>query len=88
MGHRRYIPINHKYHSKKGPFNGKYEILIAPIMMYVRATQNSGVCIDAQTLMRSSEKDKNVVHQMTTYYGVIHYWTTIWCYIHCSNVIG
>ena len=24
-----------------------------------RSTQNSGVCIDAQTLMRSSSKDKN-----------------------------
>ena len=36
-----------------------------------RATQNSGVCIDAQTLMRSSAKDKNPIHQMTTYYGVI-----------------
>ena len=33
MGHRIYLPINHKYHSKKGPFNGKYEHLIAPIMM-------------------------------------------------------
>jgi len=37
----------------------------------VRATQNSGVCIDAQTLMRSSAKDKNPIHQTTTYYGVI-----------------
>ena len=37
----------------------------------VRANQNSGVCIDAQTLMRSSAKDKNPIPQMTTYYGVI-----------------
>ena len=37
----------------------------------VRATKNSGVCIDAQTLMRSSAKDKNPIHQKTTYYGVI-----------------
>ena len=36
----------------------------------VRATQNSGVCIDAKTLMRSSAKDKNPIHQTTTYYGV------------------
>jgi len=37
----------------------------------VRATQNSGVCIDAQTLMRSSAKDKNPICQTTIYYGVI-----------------
>ena len=37
----------------------------------VRTTKNSGVCIDAQTLMRSSEKDKNPIHQTTTYYGAI-----------------
>ena len=37
----------------------------------VRATQNSGVCIDAHTLMRSSAKDKNPIHQTTMYYGVI-----------------
>ena len=37
----------------------------------VRSTQNSGVCIDAQALMRSSAKDKNLVCQMTTYFGVI-----------------
>ena len=36
-----------------------------------RATQNSDVCIDAQTLMRSSAKDKNLIHRTTTYYGVI-----------------
>ena len=27
----------------------------------VRCTQNSGVCIDGQTLMRSSAKDKNPI---------------------------
>jgi hypothetical protein len=37
----------------------------------LRATQNSGVSIDAQTLMRSSAKDKNPISQTTTYYGVI-----------------
>ena len=37
----------------------------------VKSTQNSGVCIDAQTLMRSSAKDKTPIHQTTTYYGVI-----------------
>ena len=37
----------------------------------VKAIQNSCVCIDAQTLMRSSAKDKNLIHQTTTYYGVI-----------------
>ena len=31
------------------------------IIENVRSTQNSGVCIDAQTLMRSSAKDKNIV---------------------------
>ena len=36
-----------------------------------RATQNSDVCIDAQTLMRSSAKDKNPICQTITYYGVI-----------------
>ena len=36
-----------------------------------RASQNSGVCIDAQTLMRSLAKYKNPIHQMTTYYGAI-----------------
>lgn len=36
-----------------------------------RATQNSGVCIDAQTLMRSSAKEKNPICQTTTYFGVI-----------------
>ena len=56
----------------------KYDVyLINGCIFYVksienfRATQNSGVCIDAQTLMRSSAKDKNPMHQMTTYYGVI-----------------
>ena len=37
----------------------------------VRSTQNSGACIDAQTLMRSSEKDKNPICQTTTYFVVI-----------------
>ena len=41
------------------------------ILENVRATQNSGVCTDAQTLLRSSAKDKNPIHQTTTYYGVI-----------------
>jgi hypothetical protein len=36
-----------------------------------RTTQNSGGSIDSQTLMRSSEKDKNPICQTTTYYGVI-----------------
>ena len=35
MGHRRYIPINHKYHSQKGPFNGKSKHLIAPTIVQV-----------------------------------------------------
>jgi len=35
MGHRRYLPINHKYHSQKGPFNGKSEHLIAPTIVQV-----------------------------------------------------
>ena len=35
MGHRRYPPINHKYHSKKGPFNGKSEHLIGPTIVHV-----------------------------------------------------
>ena len=71
MGHSRYILINHKYRSQKGPFNGKSETLNAPIMMYAREAQNSGVCIYAQTLMRSIAKDKIPIHQNTTYYGVI-----------------
>ena len=37
----------------------------------VKTTQNSGMCINAQTLMRSITKDKNPIHQMTTYYEVI-----------------
>ena len=32
---RRYLPIHHKYHSQKGPFNGKYEHLIAPTIVQV-----------------------------------------------------
>ena len=35
MGHRRYLPINHKYCSQKGPFNGKFENLIAPTIIQV-----------------------------------------------------
>ena len=35
MGHRRYIPTNHKYCSQKGPFNGKSEHLIAPTIVQV-----------------------------------------------------
>ena len=35
MGHRRYLPINHKYRSQKGPFNGKSEHLIAPTVVQV-----------------------------------------------------
>ena len=34
MGHRKYLPINHKYRSQKAPFNGNSELLIAPIIMY------------------------------------------------------
>ena len=41
------------------------------IIENVRATQNSGMCIDAQTLIRSSAKDKNPIHQMTTCFGVV-----------------
>jgi hypothetical protein len=37
----------------------------------LRTTQNIGVPIDAQTLIRSSAKDKNPICQTTTYYGVI-----------------
>ena len=35
MGHRTYLPINHKYRSQKGPFNGKFEHLIAPAIIQV-----------------------------------------------------
>ena len=35
MRHRRYLPINHKYHSQKGPFNGNSEHLIAPTIVQV-----------------------------------------------------
>ena len=35
MGHRRYLPINHKYRSQKGPFNGKSEHLITPTIVQV-----------------------------------------------------
>ena len=35
MGHRRYFPINHKYCSQKGPFNGKSGYLIAPTIVQV-----------------------------------------------------
>ena len=35
MGHRRYLPTNHKYRSQKGPFNGKSEHLIAPKIVKV-----------------------------------------------------
>ena len=35
IGHRRYLPINYKYHSQKGPFNGKSEHLIAPTIVQV-----------------------------------------------------
>ena len=61
------------------------------IIENVRATENSGVCIDAHTSMRSSAKDKNSIHQTTTYYGVIQEIILLdyyLCSIHCSNVIG
>ena len=51
------------------------------IIENVRANQNSGVCIDAQTLMRSSVKDKNPIHQKTTYYGVIQEIMLMYCYL-------
>ena len=35
IGYQRYLPINHKYCSQKGPFNGKYENLIAPTIVQV-----------------------------------------------------
>lgn len=36
-----------------------------------RTTQNSGVCMEAQTMMRSSSKDANPILQTTTFYGVV-----------------
>ena len=35
MGHKRYLPINYKHRSQKGPFNGKSEHLIAPTIVQV-----------------------------------------------------
>ena len=35
MRHRRYLSINHKFRSKKEPFNGKSEHLIAPTIVQV-----------------------------------------------------
>ena len=35
MGHRRYLPINHKYHSQKGPFNAKSKHLVQPAIVEV-----------------------------------------------------
>ena len=35
MGHMRCLPINHKYHSQNGPFNGKCKHLIAPTIVQV-----------------------------------------------------
>lgn len=35
-----------------------------------RTTQNSGVCMEAQTMMRSISKDANPVLQNTTFCGV------------------
>ena len=43
MGHRRYLPINHKYRSQKRPFNVKYEHLIAPTILQV-----SGIFIEIE----------------------------------------
>lgn len=37
----------------------------------VRSTQNSGVCIESQKLMRSGAKDKKLVCQTKTLFGVI-----------------
>ena len=34
-GHKIYLPINHKYRSQKGPFNGSFEHLIAPTIVQV-----------------------------------------------------
>jgi hypothetical protein len=41
------------------------------IIENLRTTQNSGLYIDSQKLLRSSEKHKNPICQTITYYGVI-----------------
>lgn len=35
MGHRRFLPQNHKFRSQKGPFNGKEELRYAPPVVRV-----------------------------------------------------
>lgn len=36
MRHRKYLPVNHKYRSQKGPFNGNPEHRIAPQVVKVK----------------------------------------------------
>ena len=36
MGHRKYLPVNHKYRSQKGPFNRKLDHRIPPQIVQVK----------------------------------------------------
>lgn len=52
-----------------------------------RTTQNSGMCMEAQTMMRSSSKDANPVLQNTTIYGVVEEIITLDVFLYGVHIV-
>ena len=52
-----------------------------------RTTQNSGMCMEAQTMMRSSSKDANPILQTTTFYGVVEEIITLDYFLYAVHIV-